>query len=302
MNKEPILVILAAGMGSRYGGLKQIDTVGTNGESIIDFSIYDAIRAGFKRLVLIIREEHKEAFIAQLTHKIEDKIQVEFAFQDINDIPSGFKVDPTREKPLGTTHALLACRNICDAPFMICNADDYYGPESFKIMYEFLKNEANDNNYCMVGYPLENTLTDNGSVTRGVCQEDNGILQDVVEIQKIQKNDGVMQMEEDGKWVDLPKDALASMNYWGFTPNIFKQCESVFADFLKENLEVNPLKCEHVIPTAVKTLLESKLLHLNVFKSNDKWFGVTYKEDKPSVVENLKKYKDEGLYPFDLWK
>ena len=301
MNREPVIVILAAGMGSRYGGLKQIDTVGSNGESIIDFTIYDAIAAGFKKLVLIIRKEHEEAFEKVLVSKIRKKIEVEYAYQDLNDIPSGYQIDSEREKPWGTTHALLTCRKIVDSPFMICNADDYYGPEAFKIMYEFLLNEANDHNYCMVGWKLINTLTDFGTVTRGVCQTDNNLLNDIVEIQKIKKSNDTPMYEVDDSWQPLENDALTSMNFWGFTPSIFKLCEKVFKDFLDRELAQNPKKCEHVIPTAVKELLPSNEFKLNVFASNDAWFGVTYKEDKPSVVENLENYKKMGKYPFDLW-
>lgn len=300
--KEPILVILAAGMGSRYGGLKQIDTVGNNGESIIDFSIYDAIRAGFKKVVLIIRKEHEEAFRKNLTDKISKKIEVEFAFQDLNDVPEGIEVPEGREKPWGTTHALLACRNIVDAPFMICNADDYYGPSAFKTMYDFLKNEAADSNYGMVGYVLENTLTENGTVTRGVCEQESGMLANIKEIQKIRKGISGAEYEENGEWVKAAPKTLASMNFWGFTPRIFAECEEIFSSFIKEAIKENPMKCEHVIPTAVGELVKQDKISVKVMSSEDRWFGVTYREDKPGVVANIQAYKDQGLYPFDLWK
>lgn len=300
--KEPILVILAAGMGSRYGGLKQIDTVGNNGESIIDFSIYDAIRAGFKKVVLIIRKEHEEAFRKNLTDKISKKIEVEFAFQDLNDVPEGIEVPEGREKPWGTTHALLACRNIVDAPFMICNADDYYGPSAFKTMYDFLKNEAADSNYGMVGYVLENTLTENGTVTRGVCEQESGMLANIKEIQKIRKGISGAEYEENGEWVKAAPKTLASMNFWGFTPRIFAECEEIFSSFIQEAIKENPMKCEHVIPTAVGELVKQDKISVKVMSSEDRWFGVTYREDKPGVVANIQAYKDQGLYPFDLWK
>lgn len=300
--KEPILVILAAGMGSRYGGLKQIDTVGNNGESIIDFSIYDAIRAGFKKVVLIIRKEHEEAFRKNLTDKISKKIEVEFAFQDLNDVPEGIEVPEGREKPWGTTHALLACRKIVDAPFMICNADDYYGPSAFKTMYDFLKNEAEDSNYGMVGYVLENTLTENGTVTRGVCEQEAGMLANIKEIQKIRKGVSQAEYEENGTWVKATPKTLASMNFWGFTPRIFAECEEIFSSFIKEAIKENPMKCEHVIPTAVGELVKQDKISVKVMSSEDRWFGVTYREDKPGVVANIQAYKDQGLYPFDLWK
>ncbi len=302
MTKEPVLVILAAGMGSRYGGLKQIDTVGNNGESIIDFSIYDAIRAGFKKVVLIIRKEHEEAFRSNLTNKIEGKIEVAFAYQELKDVPEGIVVPEGREKPWGTTHALLACRDIVDGPFMICNADDFYGASAYKTMYDFLKTEVSDSQYGMVGYVLENTLTDNGTVTRGVCEEVDGNLSAITEIQKIRKVDGKAEFEENSQWVEAQPNTLASMNYWGFTPKIFEECEALFKSFIEETIEENPMKCEHVIPTAVGDLVKSKQINVKVMSSQDQWFGVTYKEDKPGVVASIQNYKDQGLYPFDLWK
>lgn len=300
--KEPILVILAAGMGSRYGGLKQIDTVGNNGESIIDFSIYDAIRAGFKKVVLIIRREHEEAFRKALTNKIESKIEVAFAYQDLKDVPSSINVPEDREKPWGTTHALLACRGVVDAPFMICNADDYYGPHAFKTMYDFLKNEIKDDEYGMVGYVLENTLTENGTVTRGFCEEKDGCLTNIREVQKIRKNNNIAEYEENGEWLKAKENTLTSMNFWGFTPKIFDECQTIFEEYIVEAVKENPMKCEHVIPTAVGELVKRNVCNVHIKASNDKWFGVTYKEDKPSVVANLQAYKDSGLYPFDLWK
>ena len=300
--KEPILVILAAGMGSRYGGLKQIDTVGSNGESIIDFSIYDAIRAGFKRVALIIKKEHEKAFEDSLGSKIRSKVEVIYVYQDIEDLPTGFSVPKDRVKPWGTTHALLACRHQIDAPFMICNADDYYGVEAFKTMYDFLKNEASDELYSMIGYKLANTLTDHGTVTRGICKVNDGILKEVVEIQKIRKNNGVAECEIDNVYQAASEDTLASMNYWGFTPYIFKQCEELLVNFLNNNIDKDPMKCEHVIPTAISELLAKNSVNVKVFSSKDNWFGVTYKEDKPLVVEKLAECKEKGLYPFDLWK
>lgn len=300
--KEPVLVILAAGMGSRYGGLKQIDTVGSNGESIIDFSIYDAIRAGFKKVMLIIREEHEEAFRRSLTDKIEKKIEVEFVFQSLNDVPEGIEVPEGRVKPWGTTHALLACRHQLNAPFMICNADDYYGPDAFKKMYDFLKYEVKDDEYGMVGYMLENTLTDHGTVTRGVCESENGCLSAITEIQKIRKGEHGAEYEKDGDWIQCEPGTLCSMNFWGFTPKIFEESEEIFKTFIGEAVKENPMKCEHVIPTAVGDLVREKKAQIKIMASTDKWFGVTYKEDKPSVVANLQNYKDQGLYPFDLWE
>lgn len=298
---EPVFVILAAGMGSRYGGLKQIDTVGSNGESIIDFSIYDAIRAGFKKVVLIIRKEHEEAFKRNLTDKISSKIQVEFAYQDLYDIPDVIKVPEGREKPWGTTHALLACREIVKEPFMICNADDYYGPQAFETMYQFLKHEVKDHYYGMVGYVLENTLTENGTVTRGFCQQEHGLLTSIKEVAKIRKNAQGAEYLEEEQWLQAPQNTLTSMNFWGFTPKIFEDCKTIFETFLKEQVSENPMKAEHVLPTAVGDLIKANACQVKVMASKEKWFGVTYQEDKPSVVANLALYKEQGLYPFDLW-
>ncbi len=300
MNR-PVLIILAAGMGSRYGGLKQIDTVGSNGESIIDFSIYDAIEAGFEKVILIIRKEHEEAFRKSLTDKIEGKIEVEFAYQDLYDVPEGIEVPEGRVKPWGTTHALLACRN-CKDNFAILNADDFYGKDAYKKIYNFLKNEVKDDEYGMVGYVLENTLTENGTVTRGVCETIDGYLSNIVEIQKIAKKDGKAIYEKDGEWVPAEDNSVCSMNFWGFTPKIFEECEEVFANFIGEAVKENPMKCEHVIPTAVGQLVKEGKIKVKVMSSTDAWFGVTYQEDKPVVVSKIQGFKDQGLYPNDLWK
>ena len=300
--EKPTLVILAAGMGSRYGGLKQIDTVGNNGESIIDFSIYDAKEAGFEKVVLIIRKEHEEAFRKCLTDKVSKHMEVEFAYQDMYDIPEGIKVPEGREKPWGTTHALLACRNIVKGPFAICNADDFYGKDAYRVIYNYLKNEISDDNYGMVGYLCNNTLTDNGTVTRGVCENTDGYLSKIVEVQKIARKDGKPVYEDNGEWKELDPNTLVSMNFWGFTPKIFEECEVLFKDFIGEAVKENPMKCEHVIPTAIGTLVKENKCKVKMLSSKDEWFGVTYKEDKPSVVAKIQKMKDDGIYPVDLWK
>ena len=300
--EKPTLVILAAGMGSRYGGLKQIDTVGNNGESIIDFSIYDAKEAGFEKVVLIIRKEHEEAFRKCLTDKVSKHMEVEFAYQDMYDIPEGIKVPEGREKPWGTTHALLACRNIVKGPFAICNAYDFYGKDAYRVIYNYLKNEISDDNYGMVGYLCNNTLTDNGTVTRGVCENTDGYLSKIVEVQKIARKDGKPVYEDNGEWKELDPNTLVSMNFWGFTPKIFEECEVLFKDFIGEAVKENPMKCEHVIPTAIGTLVKENKCKVKMLSSKDEWFGVTYKEDKPSVVAKIQKMKDDGIYPFDLWK
>lgn len=299
---QPTLVILAAGMGSRYGGMKQIDGVGNHGEPIIEFSIYDARQAGFENVVLIIKREHEEAFRQALTNKLEGKINVRFAYQDMCNIPEGFTVPEGRVKPWGTTHALLACKGIVDGPFAIINADDFYGRDAYKVIYDFLTTEVKDNQYAMVGYPCINTLTDNGTVTRGLCQEDeNKCLASIVEIQKIAKKDGHAVYEDNGEWKEISDTSLVSMNFWGFTPAIFKDMEEIFAEFLQEHLEENPLKCEHVIPTAVGTLVAENKCSVKMLSSKDAWFGVTYKEDKPNVMQKIQEMKDAGIYPDQLW-
>lgn len=299
---QPTLVILAAGMGSRYGGMKQIDGVGNHGEPIIEFSIYDAKQAGFENVVLIIKREHEEAFRQALTNKLEGKINVRFAYQDMCNIPEGFTVPEGRVKPWGTTHALLACKGIVDGPFAIINADDFYGRDAYKVIYDFLTTEVKDNQYAMVGYPCINTLTDNGTVTRGLCQEDeNKCLASIVEIQKIAKKDGHAVYEDNGEWKEISDNSLVSMNFWGFTPAIFKDMEEIFAEFLQEHLEENPLKCEHVIPTAVGTLVAENKCSVKMLSSKDAWFGVTYKEDKPNVMQKIQEMKDAGIYPDQLW-
>ena len=300
--KKPTLVILAAGMGSRYGGMKQIDGVGNHGEPIIEFSIYDAKEAGFEKVVLIIRKEHEEAFRKALTDKVSQHMEVDFAYQDMQNIPAGFEVPEGREKPWGTTHALLACKGVVNEPFAIINADDFYGKDAYKVIYNYLTTEVSDGNYAMVGYPCINTLTENGTVTRGICEKDeNGYLTAITEIQKIALQDGKPVYLDGEEWKPLEDDTLVSMNFWGFTPKIFDDCEPIFASFLEKNIDKNPMKCEHVIPTAIGDLVKDKKCSVKVLASKDKWFGVTYREDKPGVVERIQKMKDDGIYPDQLW-
>ena len=300
---NPSLVILAAGMGSRYGGLKQIDTVGNNGESIIDFSIYDAIEAGFKKVYLIIRKEHEAAFRSALTDKLTGFIEVEFIYQDMSDLPGGFVMPEERIKPWGTTHALWACRHQVKEPFMICNADDYYGKNAYKTMLAFLKHGVSDSRYGMVGYRLDKTLSDSGSVSRGVCQVADGVLSGVTEWRRIKRENGTIVCSQDEvTWQTLDPQALVSMNFWGFTPNVFEFAERQLIRFLQAKLAVDPLKCEHVIPTLSGETLQEGTYQVKVMSSENTWFGVTYQEDKPFVVEQFARFKIERQYPFDLWK
>ncbi len=301
MNK-PTLAILAAGMGSRYGGMKQIDGVGNHGEPIIEFSIYDAYEAGFKKVVLIIKKEHEELFRKALTDRVSKYMEVEFAYQEMTDLPEGISVPEGRVKPWGTTHALLALRNVVNEPFAIINADDFYGKDAYKVIYDYLTNEITDDHYAMVGYACKNTLSESGTVTRGVCKEENGYLSKIQEIQKIAKKDGKAVYEEDGKLVELADDALVSMNFWGFTPKIFSECETILESYLKEAIKENPLKCEHVIPTAIGDLVAEQKCSVKMLSSKDQWFGVTYQEDKPMVMQKIQEMKDKGIYPDILWE
>ena len=299
--KKPTLVILAAGMGSRYGGMKQIDGVGSHGEPIIEFSIYDAKEAGFEKVVLIIKKEHEELFKKCLTDRVSKHMEVEFAYQDMENIPSGISIPEGREKPWGTTHALLACKGIVNEPFAIINADDFYGKDAYKKIYNFLTSEVSDDHYGMVGYVCTNTLTDHGTVTRGVCEQENGYLTHIVEVQKIARKDGHAIYEDNGEWKELPDNTLVSMNFWGFTPKIFDEVEGIFENYLKEAIKENPMKCEHVIPTAIGDLVNDKVCKVKMLSSEDEWFGVTYQEDKPIVVKRIQEMREQGIYPDILW-
>ncbi len=297
------LVILAAGLGSRYGGLKQIEPVGTNQESIIDFSIYDAIKAGFDKVVLIIRPEHEEAFEKVLVSKIRPFVDVAYAYQQLEDIPVKFDIDKQRIKPWGTTHATLVTEKVVDGPFIIINADDYYGKESFVSLASFLREEVSENHFAMAGYRLKNTTTDHGSITRAVCKSKDDYLQEIVEVQRITKKGGSLVYEsESGEWETIDGDQLVSMNFWGFDKSVFKQFNEVFIDFLNNNGKEDPLKAEHVIPTAIGKLLKENKIQVKIIPSSDQWYGITYQEDRPNIVEALKQMKEDNIYPFDLWK
>lgn len=294
------LVILAAGMGSRYGGLKQIDKFGANGEAIIDFSIFDAIQAGFNKLVLIIRKEHESIFEEVLVSNIRPHIEVEYAFQDLNDVPEWFTVPEGREKPWGTTHALLAARKHVTSPFVIINADDYYGKESFVEMARFLKEDVSDSNASMMGFIVDNTITDNGTVTRGVCQTQDGYLTDIVEMDGIKRTEKGVIGGPEGTLI--PDGTKVSMNFWGFTPAIFEMMESKFESFLKEKVSDNPLKAEALLPNDVGLLIKDGVLKVEVLTTPERWFGVTYQEDKPTVLKQFAEFQSSGKYPEKLWK
>lgn len=305
---KPVLVVMAAGMGSRYGGLKQIDPVDKEGEIIIDFSIYDAVKAGFEKIVFIIKKENEADFRAAIGDRMGDKVEVVYVFQDLHNLPEGYEVPEGRVKPWGTGHAIMSCIGEIDGPFAVINADDYYGRNAFKMAYDFLSNTDDEDGvyqYMMVGYKLENTLTDNGHVARGVCVTDEeGYLKDINERTHIEKkNGGAAYTEDDGEtWVELPVDSTVSMNMWGFGASILGELKDRFSVFLDENLAKNPLKCEYFLPFVVDELLKEEKATVKVLKSMDKWYGVTYKEDKPVVVAAIQKMKDERLYPQKLWE
>lgn len=305
--KTPVLVIMAAGTGSRFGGLKQIEPVSDKGEIILDFSLYDAVMAGFKKVVFIIKEENEAAFRELIDNKAGKYIDVEYAFQKLDDLPEGYKVPEGREKPWGTGHAVLAARKVVDGPFAVINADDYYGPGAFQTMYSFLENAEDDDKYkyCMVGFQIENTLTENGYVSRGVCElSEENMLTDITERTKIQwQNEKIVFTEDDGAtWTELPRGTFVSMNFWGFTSSMMKEMESRFPAFLDKAMVDNPMKGEYFLPGVVDQLIQEGKAEVKVLKSMDRWYGVTYKEDKESVVDALQSMKDKGEYPDVLWK
>ncbi|NLK98365.1 nucleotidyltransferase family protein [Defluviitalea saccharophila] len=302
--KEPALVVMAAGMGSRFGGLKQIEPVGKNGEIIMDFSIFDARKAGFKKVICVIKKEMESDFKQIIGDRISKNVELVYAYQEIDDLPEGYKVPEGRAKPWGTGHAILACRDLIDGPFAVINADDYYGKNAFKLIYDFLINTEDDDyyRYAMVGYILENTLTDHGHVARGVCTTDeNGYLKTIHERTRIEKRDGLIQYTEDGShWVTLPDKSIVSMNLWGFTPSIMEELKAAFPAFLDEALKNNPEKAEFYIPEVVNNLIKSKKALVKVLESKDRWYGVTYREDKDKIVEAITKMQEEGIYPDNL--
>ena len=305
MNK-PVLVIMAAGMGSRYGGLKQIDPVDKEGHIIMDFSIYDAKRAGFEKVVFIIKKENEADFKEAVGRRIEKVMEVAYVFQELANIPEGFEIPEGRVKPWGTAHAVLSAIDEIDGPFAVINADDYYGRHAFQTIYDYLTTHEDDDKYryTMVGYRLKNTVTDNGHVARGVCGLNAANeLVNVTERTRIEKrNGGIEYSEDDGQtWTAIDGDTLVSMNMWGFTHSILDEIKAGVPAFLEKGLKENPLKCEYFLPAVVSELLEEARATVKVLESEDKWYGVTYKEDKPVVVAAVQALKDSGLYPQKLW-
>ncbi|EGG81321.1 hypothetical protein HMPREF9477_01781 [Lachnospiraceae bacterium 2_1_46FAA] len=304
--KKPVLVIMAAGMGSRYGGLKQIDPVDEQGHIIMDFSIFDAKRAGFEKVVFIIKKENEKDFREVIGKRMAKHMEVAYVFQDLHNLPEGFSVPEGRVKPWGTAHAVLSAIDEIDGPFAVINADDYYGRHAFQTIYDYLSTHEDDDKYryTMVGYELQNTVTDNGHVARGICQVSaDGKLEGIQERTRIEKREGKIAFtEDDGEtWTYVPGETLVSMNMWGFTRSILEEIQKGFPAFLEKGLAENPMKCEYFLPTVVDNLEKAGRAEVSVLSSKDKWFGVTYKEDKPVVVEAIRKMKEDGLYPEKLW-
>lgn len=299
---KPTLVVLAAGMGSRYGGLKQLDGLGPNGETIMDYSVYDALQAGFGKVVFVIRHSFEEEFRDKIVSKYEKKIPVEVVFQELDYLPKGFTLNPEREKPWGTNHALLMAKDVVHEPFAIINADDFYGRESYQILAGRLQQMgALTHSYCIIGYMLGNTLSDSGSVARGVCEvNEDGYLTKIVERTQIERIDGVpCFLDSDGTWKKLTDTTPVSMNMWGFTPDYFELSEEAFVDFLNRNQ--NNLKSEFLIPTVANDLVEKNIVDIRVINTPSQWFGVTYAKDRPEVVQKIKELVNAGKYPAKLF-
>lgn len=297
------LLIMAAGMGSRFGGLKQIEPVGPNGEFILDYSVYDAIKAGFNKIVFIIKEENYDLFRKTIGKRIESKIKVEYAFQKIEDVPKDVNIPESRVKPWGTSHAILTAKNLINEPFAVINADDFYGPDPYKKIINFFNENKNDNEYAMVGYNVKNTMSENGSVKRGICNKtSDNYLSNLIE-SKIEKiNDKIIatSLEDEANTFEVKEEDLVSMNFFGFKPSLFKYLEDEMVEFFnnhKDDLD----KCEFLIPTSIYKRIEENKIKVKVLDTNEKWYGITYKDDKEDLVNAINKMIEEGKYPKDLW-
>lgn len=298
---KPTLLILAAGMGSRYGGLKQIEPVGPNGETILEYSVFDAIRAGFGKVVFVIRESFSEEFKARFEPKLKGKIQIEYAYQELNKLPNGFSLPEGREKPWGTGHAILMAKDVINEPFAAINADDFYGTEAYQVIADFLTRSVAPEKFGMVGYQLKNTLSEFGSVSRGICVTNQANqLTKITETHQIrQENNQYLCESVPGETVQLTGKEIVSMNFWGFHPTIFDSLENQFSEFLKTSIQLP--KSEFYIPFAVFDMISNGQISVEVLNADSPWFGVTYKEDKPYVVEQIQKLTNQGVYPPNLW-
>lgn len=303
---QPTLIVMAAGMGSRYGGLKQVEALGPSGEMIVDYAVYDALRAGFGKVVFVIRNEIAEMFRERVGKRIEKQVETAYAYQDLYDVPPGFRVPPDRSKPWGTGHAVLSCKNVVTGPCAVINADDFYGPEAYALLAEHLRGAQDTQagyDYSMVGYVLRNALSEFGSVARGVCQvTPGGELTGVVERTRIEKQGQAIRYTEDGKeWIDLPADSIVSMNMWGFTPSIFHELEARFPLFLERSKD-NILKAEFFLPTIVNQLLQEGKARVQVLPTGEKWFGITNPDDRAVVQGAIQDMVERGVYPPSLWE
>ena len=304
-NKKPILVLLAAGMGSRYGGLKQIDPVGPNNEILMEYSLYDAKKAGFERIVFIIKSQDEKAFREAIGDKIEEHFEVNYAFQELDDIPEAYSIPEGRVKPWGTAHAVLSAREIIDAPFAVINADDYYGKEAFKLVYNFLVAEPNEKEALMVSYILGNTLSENGHVARGICQIDEaGKLEHIVERRMIRPagKTAEFSLDQGESWEPVPLESQVSMNFWGFSESMIAQISKYFPAFFEEDVPKNLMKSEYLLPELVGELIKNGDMSVSCQSSHDQWYGVTYREDKESVMRAIQAMINKGDYPQLLWE
>jgi len=302
--KEPILVIMAAGLGSRYGGLKQLDPIGANDELLIDYSVYDAIKAGFKRVVFVIHRDNENLFRERIGNRISSFIHIEYAYQDIQDIPTPWEVPEGRTKPWGTAHAIYAARNHIDSSFVVINADDYYGKDAFIKIYQFLIESSSDETQCaMVGYQVIHTVTEHGSVSRGVCDVDeNKNLVNVIEKVHIEKFNNSVKYYENGTWFDLENSQIVSMNFWGFKQGFLKEVERLMPQFLENAMQVNPLKAEYFVTYVVTEMIKKQIMTMKVFESTDMWYGVTYIEDKENLIQAMRRLQEQDEYPIRLWE
>ncbi len=300
--QQPSLIILAAGMGSRYGGLKQMDPVDEFGHFLIDYSIYDALRAGFSRVICIIKKEIERDFQEMFAHRVQAHVRLDLAFQELDMLPIGCVMPPERTKPWGTGHALLCARDHVDGPFAVINADDYYGPRAFELLHGYLSVPHKSGDFCMVGFPLENTLSDSGEVTRGICHQDSsGALTHIIETKGVRRAAGGGAYEKDGKEYFLPAGTIASMNCWGFDKSLFDGLYAGFSAFWQQGMQNNPLSCEYLLPSVVHDLIVAKTASVSMLQSQDTWFGMTYQQDRPLVWDAIARLKAAGVYPEKLW-
>lgn len=297
---------MAAGMGSRYGGLKQIDPIDSQGNLIIDFSIYDALKAGFEKIVFVIKHEIEKDFKESIGDRMSKLAEVEYVYQELDKLPAGYEIPEGRVKPWGTAHAILCCKDVIDGPFAVINSDDYYGPKAYKTLYEHLMRTDKDDKFgiALVGYKLYNTLTDKGSVARGICRVENGKLMEINERTQIEMDGENARYTEDGgkTYTPLSGDSIASMNMWGYNREFIDELEKRFPKFLDKALKENPLKSEFFLPVTVDDMLRDGIASVDVLTTPDKWYGVTYADDKPAVMAGIQSLKDSGLYPEELWK